>query len=259
MSEHICKYCGESFAEGYQLGNHVAHLCALNPNRGKRKSFNGRTYSWTCRWCNAEFPTRRSMQTHRKCHYDTAENRQSIYSHVIPLATDPCKYCGKIFKTMSGLHWHERCCDNNPQRIYLPKQSEIMTDDTKQKISAAMKKYYAGKTIWYTSLHHRESYAERYFSKIFKNAERNFHVDRYFVDFAWPKSKIYIEIDGEQHYTTNGIERDIIRTNRLHAVGWTLVKRIRWSEYQKLDKSDRKQYIRDVLELLNTMRVDAVV
>lgn len=247
---HICKFCGEQFDEGYKLGHHIAHLCTLNPNHGKRPDGEYK-YSWKCKYCGEIFPTRRKLTEHRKIHYNNPIIRRSLYSHGVTPAPEPCRYCGAHFKYLSGLHLHEKCCNNNPNRVYLAKQSEVMTKETKQKISDSMKRYYAGKTIWYTSKTHRQSYAERYFGKLFIDARRNYHVDRYFLDFAWPERKIYIEVDGEQHYTNKGLEHDKIRTDRLMQCGWKLVKRIRWSQFQKLNKDERKQFINEVFMLLN--------
>ena len=62
---------------------------------------------------------------------------------------------------------------------------------------------------------------------------------------------VHIEVDGEQHYTNKGLEHDKIRTDRLMQCGWKLVKRIRWSQFQKLNKDERKQFINEVFMLLN--------
>jgi very-short-patch-repair endonuclease len=92
------------------------------------------------------------------------------------------------------------------------------------------------------------SYAERYFSKIFRGAQHNLHVNRYFLDFAWPATKVYIEIDGEQHYTPLGIAHDIERTRILQECGWTLIKRIRWSEFQALLHHEKRAFISLLLQ-----------
>ena len=126
-----------------------------------------------------------------------------------------------------------------------------MSEETKRKISKSLKHHYQGKSIWHTAYTHRQSYPERYFSKIFSDAERNYHVDRYFLDFAWPDKRIYIEIDGEQHYTEEGLKHDEERTARLNSYGWTLVRRIRWSEYQSLDKADKRVLVNELLDKVN--------
>ena len=251
MKLHICKYCGESFEHGYLLGNHVSKICQKNPDRGRQISHKSVTYNWVCTCCGSTFNTRRELQSHRKLHRSFERNSTHKYSHVMPLAKQPCQYCGRVCKYLSGLHLHEKCCSLNPNRIYLPKQSDIMTDATKRKISDSLKKYYTGKSIWYTSRTHRLSYAERYFSKIFTNATRNYHVDRYFLDFAWPSANVYVEVDGEQHYTATAMQRDTERTDVLSKCGWTLIRRIRWSDYQKLTHDAKRLFVQELVNELN--------
>ena len=99
----------------------------------------------------------------------------------------------------------------------------------------------------------RKSYAEKYFETVFADAEMQYHVDRYFLDFAWPKSKIYIEIDGEQHYEDQGVIRhDKERTENLAKCGWRLLKRIRWSEFQKLSKVEKEN---EIFRLKQTLKI----
>lgn len=63
------------------------------------------------------------------------------------------------------------------------------------------------------------------------------------LDYAWPNTKTYIEVDGEQHYTEKGLEHDKIRTEYLESIGWKCIIRIRWSLYNKLKYEERKKFI----------------
>ena len=90
------------------------------------------------------------------------------------------------------------------------------------------------------------SYAEEYFNKIFLDAEVQYRVDRYILDYAWKDKKVYIEVDGEQHYTEKGIEHDKIRTEYLKNIGWTCIKRIRWIEFQKLTLKEKEEFIKEI-------------
>jgi len=54
-------------------------------------------------------------------------------------------------------------------------------------------------------------------------------INNYILDFYCPKQKLAVEIDGWQHYTTEGTEYDKIRTNILNAHG---IKVIRFSNYE---------------------------
>jgi len=66
------------------------------------------------------------------------------------------------------------------------------------------------------------------------------------LDYAWPKTKTYIEVDGEQHYTIEGLKHDKERTEILENLGWKCLKKIRWSEYQKLNFEERKQFLENI-------------
>lgn len=54
-------------------------------------------------------------------------------------------------------------------------------------------------------------------------------IENYIVDFYCPNKKIVIELDGSQHYTTDGLEYDKIRTELLNAYN---LKVIRFSNYE---------------------------
>lgn len=54
-------------------------------------------------------------------------------------------------------------------------------------------------------------------------------IENYIVDFYCPDKKIVIELDGSQHYTTDGLEYDKIRTELLNAYN---VRVIRFSNHE---------------------------
>jgi len=53
---------------------------------------------------------------------------------------------------------------------------------------------------------------------------RQFPVAGYIVDFACPERRVVVEIDGSQHGEVVQSERDTVRTNRLRADGWTVLR-----------------------------------
>ena len=140
---------------------------------------------------------------------------------------------------------HIRWCKNNPKRqeSYSKRDSKNVSEETKKKISDSMKKYYCGSSIWRTQIEKRKSYAEQYFDDCFPEAEKNYHVNRFFLDLAWSDRKVYLEVDGEQHYTKEGLERDKERDTILENEGWTLISRVRWSEFQKLSQEEKEDFI----------------
>lgn len=181
-----------------------------------------------------------------------------------------CKYCGKEFDKGVQLGGHIRLCPNNPkykenfQKCCMEHngwRGKHHTEEQKRKVSESRKKYLLEhpEKVPYVLNHHSkgDSYPEKYFKDVFDNAEidysQNYYSNGYFLDFAWPDIKIYIEIDGEQHYVDHRIvEHDKIRTQRLHDLGWRLLKRIRWSEFQKLKQSEKENL---VYRLLQTIKI----
>lgn len=126
-------------------------------------------------------------------------------------------------------------------------RGRIRSQEFKDKISRKQKENYKGKSRWYTQTQHRLSYAEQYFMEIFKSAKMHYHVNRYFLDFAYPEHKLYIEIDGEQHkLDPKVVEHDRVRTEILNDEGWFLYKRIYWPDFVKLKNEERVKFIEDI-------------
>lgn len=198
-----------------------------------------------------------------------------------------CIFCGKECKNCNSKRNHERLCKLNPDRDFISPKTENYysalakrknsnqfikakenglplpkngmsgrsgsflgkhhSEETKKHISESMKEIYKGCSIWRTQIEKRKSYAEMYFDKLFPNLKQNYHVLTYYLDLANPDRKLYIEVDGEQHYTDiKVIEHDKKRTEELLNEGWVCVKRIRWSEFKKLSKEDKKSFIQDL-------------
>lgn len=181
--------------------------------------------------------------------------------------------CGQVFKSRRKLQAHHKECSlflshkghnqfTKARELGLPKpevsietreklrkvaSSRKHTEEEKKKISESMKKVYQGRSIWATQIENRKSYAEQYFDDLFPTLKHNYNVDRYFLDLADPIKKLYIEVDGEQHYNDSKvIEHDKIRTERLSELGWVCVKRIRWSTYKKLSHEEKETIINEI-------------
>lgn len=236
---HICKFCNEEFSTGAKLGNHVAKQCLKNPNRGIQKN----SKIWTCSICNCNFQARSLLRKHNKTEH--GNERAKFYGYH-PKVNMPCQYCGRICARKCDLTRHEKYCNENPNKsIWIGHKT---TDETKKKLSdIAIKNLQGTNCNW---LNKKKSYAEEYFDNIFVNAEKQYQVDKYRLDYAWTKSKIYIEVDGEQHYTESGLEHDKIRTEFLKEKGWRLLKRIRWSEFQKFSKTEKENEIYRLLQII---------
>lgn len=98
------------------------------------------------------------------------------------------------------------------------------------------------------------SYPEMYWKGILDahnvDYTEEYQILSYSLDFALVDKKIDLEIDGEQHYLDKRIaESDIRRTKFLENEGWTVI-RIRWSEYQKLDRQEKEIFVKEIINQL---------
>lgn len=206
-----------------------------------------------CKFCSKDCKNKRSLINHERLCKENP-NRQHIEDW-----THNDKWREKAGKGHPG--WNQFTKARNLGLPIPPgtmtgkpgiRRGKKLTDEQKHKISETMKRRFLESgaiSIWHTQLEKRKSYAEQYFESIFVDAKRNYHVDRYFLDFAWPARKIYIEVDGEQHYTDSKvIEHDIKRTERLEECGWKLIGRIRWSLFKKLSNNEKESYINGIIE-----------
>ena len=195
-----------------------------------------------------EFESRRKMQQHRKDEHIKDLTFTHKFAGYHPDVNKPCRFCGTIFKKQSGLTLHEKTCIENPNKIKI--KGHKTSDETKKKLSEiAIKNMRGTHTNW---LNKKKSYAEEYFDKIFSTAEKQYRVNRFILDYAWPEKKIYIEVDGEQHYTEEGLNHDKIRTEILLEEGWVCVKRIRWSNFQKLTRKEKEEFIKNLPRVSET-------
>ena len=137
------------------------------------------------------------------------------------------------------------------------------TEESKKKISESRKKYLIKNPdkVPYLLNHSSkgESYPEKYFDKIFKNKfeyKRYLPINLYHIDIAVINKKIAIEIDGDQHYLDNKIIESDKRKNKfLIEDGWDII-RIKWSDYQKMNRFEKENYISQLIKyiynLINT-------
>ena len=206
-------------------------------------------YYMNCRYCNKECKNDNSLRNHeRLC--KSNPNRQLTYfsNH------QDFKRSNQFIKAKElGLPVPE--VSNETRR----KQGEYwlgkhLSEETKKKQSNTMKKKIMEGTIEVGYLRYHSSkvsYPEEYFMEVFKGIpyKYNYQVGLYQLDFAIPERKVYIEIDGEQHYTDKRIvEYDKERTSKLESLGWKCIKRVRWSKYQKLSEEEKSKYCEQLKE-----------
>ena len=227
-------------------------------------------YSWECPICHTFLKSRRDLETHRKdahCNNDRRRHTSKVWV---------CKYCQAICDTRRLLFDHYKICvikqklpvnrlgyvinyesiqrstDTIRKRAAAGLYSNHkVSESTRKKLSDALKKYRASHDAHYkwTCPTDKLSYAEQYFYDIVQekcgqiNWQNNFRVGRYRLDFANINTKVYFEVDGEQHYDEYGIMHDEIRTKCLADRGWFLIARVRWKSFVHLDECQKKNYI----------------
>ena len=215
MNEFNCIYCGKPCKNANSKRNHE-RLCKSNPNRQES--------SWV-----------KFNQTHEAWNKGlTAETDERVAKSKMTLKEG--------FAT---------------GRNVSQQKGKAHTDEEKQKISESRKRYLAEHPdkVPYVLNHHSkgDSFPEQYFKTVLDNAhieyKQNFYQCGYFLDFAWPDKKLYLEVDGEQHYLDERIvEHDRQRTQTLSDNGWTCIERIRWSAYQSLTDAEKKDYLEKLLQ-----------
>lgn len=136
-----------------------------------------------------------------------------------------------------------------------PSLGKTLSEETKKKISESRKKFlleHPEKVPYKLNHSSKQSFPEKFFETVFINNgisfEKEFYTNGYWLDFCFNKT-FYVEIDGEQHYLDKKIvEHDKIRTARLTESGFKCIERVRWSEFQKLDKDSQREYISTLVD-----------
>lgn len=133
--------------------------------------------------------------------------------------------------------------------------------ETKNHLSEIKIKYYKENPdkIPYKLYHYSKgrSYPEQYWKDVFDKYlikyDEQYQIYLYSLDFAIPDFKIDIEIDGDQHYNDPRIVKSDKRRNTyLENLGWKVI-RIKWSDYQKLNRHDKESFVNNVIERINTL------
>lgn len=133
-------------------------------------------------------------------------------------------------------------------------------EDVRNRISEKQKENYKGKSIFNIN-RSQEPFSEKYFREWLEKEnidyKKNYHVDRFYLDFAFPDKKIYFEVNGEQHYRKmydgrDYQERDKERENILLSSGWKCVTSIRWSFYMSISTSEKEIFLDKLKDSIKT-------
>lgn len=136
------------------------------------------------------------------------------------------------------------------------KTKRSVSNETKEKISIAMKKCHAegrawniGKSRW----NNEPSWPEKFFMNVINNefkdkaVFREYPMGNFSLDFAWPHLKKCIEIDGDQHQRFEEYKlRDQRKDAYIEDAGWKVL-RIKWKDLF----NDPKTYIEIAKQFLN--------
>ena len=215
LFNYICKYCGKECKNANSLRNHE-RLCKSNPNRQES-----------------------SFVKYNKTKGD-------VWNKGLTKETnDSLRRAGEKLK-------------RHLEKFGAPNKGKSMSDEQKKKISVSRTNFLKenpDKIPYLLNHSSKISYPEQYFIELFnlENIDLQYHkqVGLYQLDFYNEDKKLYLEIDGEQHYQEKSIERDEKRTQNLSSKGWKLIMRIRWSEwktYSEIEKKKVIEFIKDSLK-----------
>ena len=176
--------------------------------------------NWCCKYCTFIGRTRRELQKHHKEVHNSGKGFPPWNKGLTKENNDKIKNASeKISKILKGRPGHKLSIETRKK----------ISDYRKQKI-----KENGG--IWWSSRSKcKRSYAEEWTKKILENEVNDtsfyeeFHIGRWFLDFAWPNKKIGIEIDGAQHEWPERKKSDKEKDEYCMSLGWKIL-RLKWSD-----------------------------
>lgn len=210
--------------------------------------------NFKCKYCNKECKNLNSLKQHEiRC----KNNPNRILSYFMGDYNKTRKPTNQYIKAKELGLPKPQMSKEGKESVSKTWKGKKLPEEMKQKISNSYKKFLednpnmAGFIRNHSS---KQSYPEQYFEEIFKNENipLKYHkqIGRYELDFYNEELMKYVEIDGDQHYLPYMIAHDKERTEYLSNLGWEDI-RVKWSEYQKLSKEDKKNKINEIKLFLN--------
>ena len=184
-----------------------------------------------CRICERKFESNIGFSLHLRKHEMNFLDYHIKYERFkIP----KCLYCKKNSKYAKGLFFRQTC-GKQPCILQYRKRSE----ETKKKLSKARIKYLnenRDSIVWTWACPTIENKPEKEFRKIIQEYNINETIHQYYIpkesdrffeiDFAILNKKIGFEINGNQHYDSNGKLKKYYedREKYLQSLGWTIIQ-----------------------------------
>ena len=157
-----------------------------------------------------------------------------------------CKFCDLSFEKPNLVAGHIRWCNLNPNRVVRKRKPKGVgcnhflgkhhSEETKKLLSEKRKAYLAAnkdKHNW-SRYSNKETVPERKFREFIERTDiklKQYYIppesDRFYeMDFAHPESKIAFEINGNQHYNSDGTLKDYYKERQQHFInlGWKITE-----------------------------------
>jgi len=204
-----------------------------------------------CKYCNKECKNHNSLRNHERLCKDNPERQKSHFESEKFRLSGGNKGQNQFTKAKSEGKILSHSTETK-KKIGEWSSKRKHSEETKKKISEKRKQFLnenPDKIPYILNHSSKTSYPEQYFLDCFNDVtdlEFQYPVKRYSLDFANVSEKLYLEIDGEQHYLDNKItEHDITRTETLTKLGWKGI-RIRWAEFKKLTNEQKIEKVQEV-------------
>lgn len=216
----------------------------------------GNLYNYICKYCGKECKNTNSLRTHERFCKSNPDRQESPFVKYNKTKGDVWNK-GLTKETNDSLRKQGESVSKHWKKFGSPNKGKKMSDEQKKKISISRSKFLKenpDKIPYLLNHSSKISYPEQYFIELFnlEDIDLQYHkqVGLYQLDFYNEDKKLYLEIDGEQHYQEKSIERDEKRTQNLSLKGWELIMRIRWAEWKTYSEIEKKRVIEIIKDSL---------
>ena len=230
MSDNIvCQHCGKVFSRKWNCLRHET-TCVKNPNVISKptKPTIMREIDLKCKYCGKLCKNKMSIRAHeRTC--PSNPHRQYV-SHTIGHTAWNKGLTKETSVIMQNIA-------KNISVSMKGRQGHKHTEETKRRISESRKQQIANNGgIWWSSRSKcKRSYAEEWTKHVLENETdgikfcEEYHIGKWFLDFAWPDRQIGLEIDGKQHEWPERQQMDKEKDDYCVSHGWKIL-RLKWSD-----------------------------